>query len=108
MVGIVQANGNELGHMRHWATHAGLAAHQGQFVGFEFGQFGQDLGRELGGANVGQHSAEVAQSTCGVDQAWFFFAGLAVTNEFHRDFLGVNSKSILRDFALRCTHKVHQ
>lgn len=53
----VQTNGNELAHVGHRATHAGLAFDQRQLVGFELGQFGQNFVRQLVGADVGHHTA---------------------------------------------------
>jgi hypothetical protein len=87
MVGVVQANGNELGHVGDGAAHARLAAHQGQLVGFEFGQFGQNFVGQLSGANVGHHTTQITQFASGVNEAWFFFAGGAEANEFHEGFL---------------------
>ena len=52
MVGVVQTNGNELGHVRHGASHAGLAFDQGQLVSFKFGQLGQDFVGQLFRADV--------------------------------------------------------
>ena len=57
VVGVVQTDGNELAHMGHGATHAGLAFDQGQLVSFELGQFGQNFVRQLLGADVGHHTA---------------------------------------------------
>jgi hypothetical protein len=90
MVGVVQANGNELGHLRHGAAHARLAAHQGQLVSFEFGQFGQNFVGQLSGANIGYHATQITQLASGVNQARFFFAGRAEANEFHERFLELN------------------
>jgi hypothetical protein len=87
VVGVVQTNGDELAHMGHGATHAGLPFDQGQLVGFEFGQLGQDFVGQLVGANVGNHTTEVAQFACGINETWFFFAGLAVANELHENIL---------------------
>jgi hypothetical protein len=100
VIGIVQTNGNELAHIGHGATHAGLAFDQGQLVGFEFGQLGQDFVGQLVGANVGHHTAQVAQLASRINETWFFFAGLAVSNEFHKEILGLKIRE--RKFVTGC------
>jgi hypothetical protein len=35
------------------------------------------------GRDVFDHAAQVTQTASGVDQTGFFFANLAITNEFH-------------------------
>jgi hypothetical protein len=47
------------------------------------GQLRQSFVAELIGRHVFDDFAQVAQFACGIDEAWFFFAGIAVTHEFH-------------------------
>ena len=83
MVGIVQANGNELANTAYRAAHARRATHQGQLGWVELGQLGQRRLAELGRPDIGQHGAEVAQLAVGINKTRFFFAGIAITNQFH-------------------------
>ena len=95
MVHVVQADGDELGHSGDRAAHAGFAAHQRQIGRFELAQFGQRGVSELRRVDVFDDAAEVTQLAIGIDQARFFLAGVAITNEFHAfsSFLGLTKKS---------------
>jgi hypothetical protein len=69
------------------ATHARRALDQRQLVGLEFAQLGQRGIRQLLGADVLDDAAQVAQLAFGIDEAGFFFARVAISNEFHACFL---------------------
>jgi multidrug resistance efflux pump len=95
MVGVVQADGDELAHARHRAAHARRALDQRQLVGLELAQLGQRSVAQLLGADVLDHRAQVAQLAFGIDQAGFFLAGVAIANEFHGIFLPEGASGVL-------------
>ena len=57
MVGVVQADGDELADVGHWTAVARLAFNQRQFVSFDLADFGQSGGAELLSANVFDNAA---------------------------------------------------
>ena len=83
MIGVVQTNGHKFIDVVHRAAQTGIAFDQGEFAGFELGQFVQHFVTQLLGANVRHHVTQISQMTFCIDESGFFFAGLAVTNEFH-------------------------
>ena len=93
MVGVVQANGDELRCARDRVAIAGFAFDERQLVGFDLGNFGQCSVAQLVGANVLDHTAQVTQLAVGVNEAGFFFARVAVANQFHSEYLSKNKKN---------------
>jgi hypothetical protein len=83
VVGIVEADGDELAHIGHRAAVARLALDQRQLVGLELAQLGERGIAQLLGADVLDLRAQVAQQTLVVDEAWLLLAWVAVANEFH-------------------------
>ena len=83
VVGVVQTNRHKLSNASHRATHAGFAAHGGQFGGVELAQLGEHGVAELSRPEVRYHRTEVAQCALCIDQTRFFLSGLAISNQFH-------------------------
>ena len=83
MVCVIQTDSNKFTDMADGATHAGLAFDQGQLVRIEFGQLCQGFVAELIWRHIVDDFAQVAQFAVCINQTWFFFTRLAVTNEFH-------------------------
>jgi hypothetical protein len=83
MVGVVEADGDELADVGDRAAVARLAPDQRQLVELELAQLGQRGIAELLGADVLDHRAEVAQLAVVVDEAGLLLPRIAVANEFH-------------------------
>ena len=83
MVCVIQTDSNKFTDMADRTTHAGLAFDQGQLVRIEFGQLCQGFVAELIWRHIVDDFAQVAQFAVCINQTWFFFTRLAVTNEFH-------------------------
>ncbi|MCY1369401.1 hypothetical protein D9M69_564390 [compost metagenome] len=89
VVGVVQADGDELADVGHGAAEARLALDQRQLVELGLAQLGEGGIAELVGTDVLDDGAQVAQLAFVVDEAGLFFAGVAVADEFHA-FLSVH------------------
>jgi len=82
---VVQADADELGHAmpRHRQPRARRDDRQG--VDLHRAQAVEAGGREIGGADVADLRAQVAQDALGVDEAGPFMAARAVAEQFHAD-----------------------
>src|SRR5580700_2312075 len=89
MVGIIEPDGDEIAGPGDARPDPRLAFHQWQFFRIELFQLGKAAGREHVGGNVGNDFRQIADVAFGIDQAGFFAAGCAVTNEFHGSLLGI-------------------
>ncbi|MCY1376596.1 hypothetical protein D9M69_641030 [compost metagenome] len=87
VVGVVQADADELAHLAHAGTQAQVllrrAGHQRQAVDVEAAQARQALGQQGRAGHVGDHAGKVAHATLGVQHAGLFLAGGAKAQEFH-------------------------
>jgi hypothetical protein len=83
VVVIIQANADEFADFRYRHAKAGIAAHHRQVFVRDLGQLAQYLVRQLFGTDVIDHAGQVAQLAFIINQTGFFFAGTAVTNQFH-------------------------
>lgn len=79
MVGIVEADADELAHARHARADAGLAWHGWQGAGVDRAQAGQRGIAQLRAFDIAEHAREVAQGVAAVEQAGLFLAHRAIT-----------------------------
>ena len=83
MVGIVEADGDEIAGLADAGAKARIARNEGQLIDIGRGDLGDGGRRQVVANQIGDNAADIADFAGGIDQTGLLLAGLAVANEFH-------------------------
>src|SRR5262249_21284671 len=83
MVGVVEANGDEIADRPDTWPDAGALAGDRQLVDLGLGDLGEALRAEHVAGDVRHDARQVADAALGINDAWLLTASRAETHEFH-------------------------
>ena len=84
VVGVIEADGDEIADPADARAEARLAAHRRQRLRLDLGEARENARRQRFAVDVVDDLAEIAKLAGGVDQARPFLARLSITNQLHR------------------------
>src|SRR3954467_233931 len=83
MIGIVQSDADQLGHVRDWCAETRLAANFWQRLRLDAFQLGQAFRRDGCRVNVLDDGRQIADFALRINHSRFFFSCFPITHQFH-------------------------
>src|SRR5205807_2662852 len=91
VVGIVEADGNEIADLADAGAKARIAAYERQLLDRRFANLGEPFGRERLAGDIRHHFREVTDASFRIDDSRFFAAAWAEADELHGFSLGLTA-----------------